>query len=95
MYKQALTVACDGGSDRQLGGGQLQGKRVFFADLRIAPACRTVELEHPQFAVIVAQLVDAILVAVQSEQAAGRSEANALRGREYGTRIKRVEGRGC
>ena len=73
----------------------LEGEGVFLADLRIAPACRPVELEHPQGAVVVAQLIDAIFVAVEREQAPGRLQPDAFRSSENGARVECIERRGC
>src|SRR4029077_12213442 len=53
--------------DRQLRGGELGGELVLLADLRIAPAPRTVELEH-QLPFAHAELIHAIFVAVEREQ---------------------------
>ena len=73
---------------RQLRRRELEGERVFLVDLRVAPARRAIELEHPQGAVVVAQLIDAILVAVEREQAPGRVQADAFRGRENRVRVQ-------
>ncbi len=42
---------------------------MLLGDLRIAPARRPVELEHPLFSSMGAELVDAVLVAVEGKEA--------------------------
>ena len=79
----------------QLRRGQLERERVLLVDLRIAPARRAIELEHPQRAVVVAQLIDAIFVAVEREQAPGRLQPDAFRSSEHDARVESIERRGC
>ncbi len=87
VLEQTLAVALDGRRDRQFRRREFEGERMFFADLRIAPARRAIELEHPEGAVVVAQLIDAILVAVEREQAPGRLQPNAFRSSENHVRV--------
>src|SRR5258708_33304333 len=54
---------------RDLALGELVREGVFLVDLRIAPAAGPVELRHHHRAVLEPHLVDAVLVAVQAEQA--------------------------
>ena len=95
VHEQALAVALDGSRDGQLGRREFEGESMFFVDLRIAPARRAIELQHPQGAVVVAQLIDAIFVAVESEQAPGRLQPDAFRSVENGARVEVIERRGC
>ena len=57
---------------------------VFFKDLGIGPAARAVELGDEGFFVLDAELVDAVLVAVEGLQAAVRAQPGALQGVEDG-----------
>ena len=49
---------------------QLRGERVLLLDLRVAPAPGTIDLEHHRAAVVAADAIDAVLIAVQGEQPA-------------------------
>jgi len=95
MHKQTLAIAADRHGHRQFRGRELEGELVFLGDLGVGPARRPVELEHPQRAVLVTQLIDAIFVAVERKQSAGRLEADALRGSENRARMQVVEWRAC
>jgi len=95
MHKQTLAIATNGRGHRQLGGDEFEGEFMFLADLGIGPACRPVELQHPERAVVVAELIDAIFVAVEREQAPGRLETDAFRRGENGSGVQSVERRGC
>ncbi len=63
---------------RDLVLGQGQGEGVLFQDGGIAPAPRSVELGDDGRGVIDADLIDAVLVAVQCEQAPIGQESDAL-----------------
>ena len=88
MLEQAHPVALDGGRHRQFRRGEFEGKRMLFADLRVAPAGRTIELENPERAVVVAQLIDAIFVAVEREKAPGRLQPDAFGSSENSARVE-------
>src|SRR5207244_7391451 len=60
--------------------GELVREGVLFIDLRVAPAARPIELRHHHRAVFQPDLVDAVLVAIEAQQApvgaqAGRGDA--------------------
>jgi hypothetical protein len=79
MGKQAAAIPGDRRRHGQLRRGEFEGEGVLLVDGRIGPAFRPIELEHPQDAVFVAKLIDAILVAVEREQPARRLEPDAFR----------------
>ena len=54
--------------DRDFVLGQLERERVFLEDLPVAPSAGPVELRHHDRAVVLPDLVDAVLVTVQREQ---------------------------
>jgi hypothetical protein len=95
MLEQTFPVALDGRRHGQFSGREFEGERMFFGNLRVAPARRPIELEDPQGAVVVTQLIDAIFVAVEREQAPGRLQADAFRSSENGARVECIERRGC
>jgi hypothetical protein len=68
MHKQTLAIVAHRHGHRQFRGRELEGELVFLGDLGVGPARRPVELEHPQRAILVAQLIDAIFVAVERKQ---------------------------
>jgi hypothetical protein len=73
--KQRATLDLKRSGDRQLGRGHLGGERMLLADLLIAPAPRTVELEDQQ-TLVRAELIHAVFVAVEREQPPVTLEAN-------------------
>ncbi len=66
------------GDDGNFALGQLDGKGMVLEDLRVAPAIGAVELRHHVGVVLQAHLVDAVLVAVEREQAPVAAQADAL-----------------
>src|SRR5690349_24911067 len=95
MLEEARSIAHDGRRHRQFRRREFERERMLLAYLRVAPASRTVELEDPQDAVVVTQLIDAIFIAVEREQAPGRLQADAFRRVENGFGVESVERRGC
>jgi len=77
---------------RHLALGQLGHEGVFLEDGVIAPAPRAVELGHHRRAILAADLVDPVLVAVQGQQAAVAIDADALQGVEHAVRVESGEG---
>jgi hypothetical protein len=67
---------------RHLGVGELANERMLLADLRVAPAAGTVELDDDRRAVVEHRLVDAVLVAPERDQAAVAANADGLEGIE-------------
>jgi len=65
---------------------QLSRERVLLEDCRIAPAPRAVELGDHRQRILEADLVDAVLVAVEGQQLAAAAPASGLDGIEYGFR---------
>src|SRR5256884_3496 len=66
----------------ELGGRELGGELMLLDDLRIRPAARPIELEH-QLPLAGAELVDAVLVAVEGEQPPVRREPERGGGIEH------------
>jgi hypothetical protein len=66
------------GDHRDLARGQLGGERVLLEDGGVAPAFGAVELDHHRGRVLDPHLVDAVLVAVERQQAAVGLEAGAV-----------------
>ena len=56
---------------------------MILEDLRVAPALRAVELDHHAAAILQVHLVDAVLVAVQREQAPVAAQSRALQRIEH------------
>src|SRR5215207_1067526 len=67
MSKQCAPSDRDRRGHRQFGRCELLRELVFLENLRIGPASRAIELRYPS-ALRVPQLIDAVLVAVESEQ---------------------------
>ena len=89
------------GDHRNFARGQLGRERVFFQDGGVAPAFGAIELDHHRRRILHAHLVDAVLVAVQRQQAAVGLEAGAVErveravGRQRGIGVGRIHhGRG-
>src|SRR5262245_3602992 len=72
-----------GGDDRNLAPGELARKGVLFLDLLVAPPPGPVELQHARRAVLQPHLVDAVLVAVERQQAAVGAQAGTIAGVEH------------
>ena len=67
-------------------GGQLRRKGMLLADRRIAPTSRAIELGDHGLAVLDADLVDAILIAVESQYAPVATIVEGLERIQYGLR---------
>ena len=65
---------------------------MLFQDLLVAPAAGTVELGDHGFVVLDADLVNAVLVAVQRQQAAVRQQAHGFHGPDDGIRPEAIVG---
>jgi hypothetical protein len=65
---------------------QLQREAVFVEDLRVAPACRAVELRHHRGAVFQHHLEHAVLVGVELQHAAVAALSHALQRVEHALR---------
>src|SRR6185503_20015098 len=78
--EERAPVEGERGDDLDLGRRQLEREGVLLEDLRVRPAPRAIELRDDEAAVLEARLVDAVLVAVQGEEA------------PVGTRARRVDG---
>ena len=59
---------------------------MLFRELRVGPAVRTVELRHHGRSVFEVRLVDAVLIAVEREQAPVAAQAGGLERIEHGVR---------
>jgi UDP-glucose 4-epimerase len=92
MEQQSLAIEAQRRDHRQLGSRQFERKRMFLEDLCVAPAARPVELEHQRAVVRRAELVDAVLIAVQREQATVAFHAERFRRRQDGVRRQSREG---
>jgi hypothetical protein len=74
---------------------------VFFEDGGVAPAARPVELGDQRRVVFDADLVDAVFIAVQRQQAAVAAQADAVEGVEHavgaqrGIRVGSIHKRHC
>jgi len=77
-FQQRPRIDRQGRCDRQLRGRELRREGMLLEDLLIAPALRAIELENEQL-LAHAELVDAILVAVEREQPAVADESHRFR----------------
>jgi hypothetical protein len=75
---QARPAMAQRRDDRDVAGRQLEGEAMLLQDRRVAPAPRPVELDHDGPVVLEADLVDAVLVAVQGQQPAVAAQPEAL-----------------
>ena len=77
---QGLPVHRDGRHDGKLAFDQLLGEAMFLANALVGPAPGSIELRHHETAVLLAELVDTVLVAVECEEAPVADEAYPLQG---------------
>lgn len=77
---EGLTLECDRGTHRNIEIAQLARERVLLANLRIAPASRSIELNDQAITALDAHLINPILVAVQREDACITGVAKRLDG---------------
>ena len=61
---------------------------MVFQDGVVAPAVRTVELDHHRLLLVAANLVDPVFIAVQGQQAAVAEEADAVDGVQHAARVE-------
>jgi hypothetical protein len=85
---QRAAVNFQRGHDRDLALGQCRDKRVLFQDLLIRPALGAVELGDQRRPVFHARLIDAVLIAVEGEQAAVSAQTDTVQSIQYGIRCK-------
>ena len=83
MLEQRLAIAQQWRHHRHFVFGQFQAEGVLFADCRIAPAVRAIELGDQRRFVLDAHLIDAVLVAVERQDAGVAEVAKALHGIEH------------
>jgi hypothetical protein len=67
-------------------GRFLARELVLLVDLRVGPAPRTIELRHHHLPVVQPHLVDAVLVAVEAEEAPVGRHAGGVDGVEHAVR---------
>ena len=75
---QCLAVHLNGRHDGQLALHQLQGKTMLLENALVAPAPRAIELRDHETAVLLAELVDPVLVAVEREEAPVAGETDTF-----------------
>jgi hypothetical protein len=92
--EQRFPVDAHGCDQRNLRVRQFLRKIVLFLNLRIAPAARTVELGDNGVRILDADLVDAVLVAVQRQQTPIGQQAGGVDGLQHGIRVEPVIGGG-
>ena len=90
VAEQGLSIEHGRGDQRDFRGFQLQGKRMLLVDLFIAPAPGAVKLGYQGLGVLDAHLVNAVLVAVERQQAAVAQQAGGLHGLQHGIRAQPV-----
>ena len=83
FVQRAFVGEHQGGDDRKLASCKLDYECVLFEDLGVAPAARPVELGDQRLVILDAELVDAVLVAVQRLQPAVGAQARALQRIEH------------
>jgi hypothetical protein len=69
VFVQGLAVVDQRRDHRHLDVGQFEGELVFFEDGFVGPALRTVELGDQRLGVFDADLIDAVLIAVERQNA--------------------------
>ena len=88
-------VARERSHDRQLARRELGDERVLLVDLRVAPAAGPVELRNERWSVVAKDLVDAVFVAAERQQASITPIADAIErveddvGRKRAVRVRR------
>ncbi|MNG09174.1 hypothetical protein D3C84_925800 [compost metagenome] len=93
MFVQGFTVVDHRRDDRNVALGEFGGELVFFQNGFVGPALRPVKLGDQRFGVFDADLIDAVLVAVERQNARVAEKADAFDGIEHevwGERFKRV-----
>ena len=95
VLEQTNIVTTDWRRHGQLRVRQFERERVFLADRRVGPAERAIELQHPQRAVLVTQLIDAVLVAVERKQPSRRLQSDAFGSRGHLPRCQSLERSEC
>ena len=83
VFVQGLAVVDQRRHHRDFDVGQFEGELVFFEDGFVGPALRTVELGDQRFGVFDADLIDAVFVAVERENARIAEETDAFDGIEH------------
>src|SRR5690606_19711975 len=83
VFEQGLAVVQQRRHYRHLAVRQFGGELVFLQNRRIAPARRAIELGDQGLAVFDANLVDAVLVAVEGQYPRVADEADALHGVQH------------
>jgi hypothetical protein len=80
MLQQGLAGKGNGSGDRDLSFTEASGKRVLFQDLGPAPATGAVELHHVATAILILELIDAVLVTVELDKAGVDAQAAEIDG---------------
>ena len=83
MFVQGFAVVDHRRDHRDLDVGQFEGELVFFEDGLVGPALRSVELGDQRFGVFDADLIDAVFVAIERQNARIAQEPDAFYGIEY------------
>lgn len=92
VAQAAAWLVAERRNHRQALAREIEGELVLLAQRRVGPAQRAVELRDQRLAVLDADLVDAILIAVQRQQATVGDEALALDRRQDEVRREGLEG---
>ena len=80
MLQQGLAGKGNGSGDRDLSFTEASGKRVLFQDLGPAPATGAIELHHVATAILILELIDAVLVTVELDKAGVDAQAAEIDG---------------
>ena len=75
---QGVAVNAAGWDNRQFGRAELQCKRMFFENGSIAPASRAIKLGDHGFVIFNADLIDAVFIAVEREEATVTAQRQPL-----------------
>ncbi|MCY1512112.1 hypothetical protein D9M68_465600 [compost metagenome] len=94
VLEQAFTITQQRRHHGHFTFRQFGAETVFLTDRRVAPALRAIELGDQRLGVFDAHLVDAVLVAVQREDACVAEKAEAFHGIQYQVGGEVIEGVG-
>ncbi|MNI65455.1 hypothetical protein D3C73_1209660 [compost metagenome] len=83
VFVQGFTVVDQRRHDRHLAVGEFGGELVLFQNRFVAPALRPVELGDQRLGVFDTDLIDAVLVAVERQDARVAEKADAFDGIEH------------
>jgi hypothetical protein len=91
VLEQGLAVVDEGRDDRDFDVGEFGGEAVLFENGFVGPAIGPVELGNQRLLFIDADLIDAVLIAVERENTGVGDKADALDGVQHQVRCKCCE----